>query len=170
MIDLREKLSENLIIPSEPPDESLLSSGASDGISGNAPTFLIIFVLASFAFMSILGMDMSMKPKDDQMSGCPFMAGQATMCQMGVTEHIAKWQQAFLGIPTKTNFLAFAAVLLIAILASLIKPFPQLKKLTASTARFLAYHKASCIKVFDPLLIAFSDGILNPKIYEPAHI
>jgi len=25
-------------------------------------------------------------------------------------------------------------------------------------------------KIFNQLLIAFSDGILNPRIYEPAHI
>ncbi|MBI2097316.1 MAG: hypothetical protein HYT46_00025 [Candidatus Vogelbacteria bacterium] len=143
MLDLRGKLSENLII----------------------------FILVLFAFMSILGMGMSMETKDGQMSGCPFMAGQATMCQMNVTEHITKWQQAFLGIPTKTNFLALAVALLIATLASFIKkPFSQLKKLTASTVRFLAYRRANFAKVLDPFLVAFSDGILNPKIYEPAHI
>jgi hypothetical protein len=126
---------------------------------------LIFFTLTSFIFMSILGIGIGMEMKDGQMSSCPFTAGQEAMCQMNITEHITKWQQAFLGIPAKTNFLAFIAVLLFAIFASFIKPFPQLKKLTESAVRFLAYHRANFAKVFDPLLIAFSDGILNPKIY-----
>ena len=140
------------------------------GLRGKILTNLIIFVLVSFAFMSIFGIGMSMEMVDGQMSGCPFMAGEASMCQMIVTEHIAKWQQVFLGIPTKTNPLALAMVLLIVVFASFIKPFPQLKKLTVPKARFLAYHRASFAKVFDPLLVAFSDGILNPKIYEPAYL
>lgn len=139
-------------------------------LRGKLSKNFIIFVFVSFAFMSILGMGMSMETKDGQMSGCPFMTGRATICRMNVTEHIAKWQQAFLGIPTKTNFLALAAALLITALVSFIKPFLQLKKLTVSTVRFLVYRRANFAKVFDPLLVAFSDGILNPKIYEPAHI
>ena len=111
-----------------------------------------------------------MELKNGQMSSCPFMAEQEVMCQMNIMEHIAEWREAFLGIPAKTNFLAFAAVLLIAIFSSFVKPFPQLKNLTESAARFLAYHRANFAKVFDPLLVAFPDGILNPKIYEPAHI
>lgn len=140
------------------------------GLHGKLSENFIIFVLASFAFMSILGMGVGMEMKDGKMSSCPFTAGQETMCQMNITEHIAQWQQAFLGILTKTDFLALAVALLIAIIASFIKSFPQLKKLTAPTAQFLAYHRANCAKVFDQLLVAFSDGILNPKIYEPAHI
>ncbi|MBI2100201.1 MAG: hypothetical protein HYT48_02585 [Candidatus Vogelbacteria bacterium] len=131
---------------------------------------LIFFTLVSFVVISILGMGMSMETKDGQMSSCPFVASQTTMCQMSVTEHIAKWQQAFLGIPTKTNFLVLAVALLIATLVSFIKPFSQLKELTTSTTRFLTYHRANFAKIFDPLLLAFSDGILNPRIYEPAHI
>jgi hypothetical protein len=139
-------------------------------LQGKLSLNLITFVLASFAFMSLFGMSMGMEARGGQMSSCPFMASEASICQMSVTEHISQWQQAFLGIPAKTNFLAFAVVLLIAILASFIKPFSQLKKLTVSAARFLAYRRASFAKVFDPLLISFSDGILNPKIYEPAYI
>lgn len=172
MLGLRGKLSQNLIFASEPTGESLLSPGASDAkiYLSRFVTASTIFILASFAFMSILGVGMSMETKDGQMSGCPFMAGQAAMCQMSVTEHVTQWQQAFLGIPAKANFLALVVALLIMALASFIESFSRLKKLTASTARFLAYHKVNCGKVFDPLLVAFSDGILNPKIYEPARI
>ena len=131
---------------------------------------LIFFTLTSFIFMSILGIGVGMEMKDGQMSSCPFTAGQEAMCQMNITEHIAQWQQAFLGIPTKGDFLALAVLLFAVALIPFAKQFFQLKKLTESAARLFAYHKANLAKVFDPLLTAFSDGILNPKIYEPAHI
>lgn len=134
------------------------------------PDNLILLVLASFAFMSILGMGMGMEAKDGQMSSCPFMADEASICQMSVTEHISQWQQAFLSVPNKTNFLALALILAAAVLITFAKSLFRLKKLTELAAQLFAYHKEHLVRVSDPLLIAFSDGILNPKIYEPAQM
>jgi hypothetical protein len=135
-------------------------------LSGN----LIIFVLALFVFVSLLGIGMGMEVRDGQMSSCPLMASGASLCQMSVTEHISKWQQAFLGVPSKTNFLAFALLLAAAVPITFAKSLFQHKKLTELAARLFTYHKEHLVRIFDPLLIAFSDGILNPRIYEPAHI
>lgn len=135
-------------------------------LRGKLSENLIIFVLASFTFMSILGMGMSMETKDGQMSGCPFTAGQTAMCQMSATEHIDQWQQAFLGIPTKAGLLALVVILLAAVTILFVKPFSQFEKLTKLAARLFSYHKAHFVKIFDPFLLAFSDGILNPKIYD----
>lgn len=126
---------------------------------------IIIFVLASFALASVLGAGMSMGITDGKMSDCPFMANQTALCQMSATEHISQWQQTFLGIPTKTGLLALVAILLAAVIIPFAKPFSQFEKLTELAARLFAYHKARLVKVFEPLLLAFSDGILNPKIY-----
>ena len=131
---------------------------------------IIIFVLASFAFASIFGVGMGMETEDGQMSGCPFMANQATLCQMSATEHIAQWQQTFLGIPTKIGLIVLIVILLAAVVIPFAKPFSQVGKLTELAARLFTYQRTHFIKVFDPLLIAFSDGILNPKIYERAQI
>jgi hypothetical protein len=139
-------------------------------LRGKLSENLIIFVLASFAFMSLFGISMGMEARDGQMSSCPFMASEASLCQMSVTEHISQWQQAFLGIPSKTNFLALALILAAAVLVTFAKSLFQPKKLTELAARLFAYRKKNLVRVFDPLLIAFSDGILNPRIYEPAHI
>ena len=127
---------------------------------------LIPFAFASFVFMSLLGLGIGMEMKDGQMSSCPFAVGEASLCQMSITEHIAQWQQSFLGIPTNRGLLAF--LLLVIILISFTKPFSSPPKLTQSAERLFAYQKANFAKIFDPLLSAFSDGILNPKIYEPA--
>lgn len=131
---------------------------------------LIIFVLVSFVFASVLGVGMSMETTNGQMSGCPFMASQATLCQMSVTEHISQWQQAFLGVPTKTGLLALLMILIVVVVIPLAKLFSQFEKLTELAARLFTYHKANLVKIFNPLLLAFSDGILNQKIYEPARI
>ena len=86
---------------------------------------------------------------------------------MSVMEHITKWRAASLALPER-NPLVILGLLLAIILIPLIK-FPKTESITESTAR-LGYQVAGACKVFDPLLIAFSDGILNPTIYEPAHI
>ena len=88
---------------------------------------------------------------------------------MGVTEHIGQWQRAFLSIPTKTNLLAFALLLLFVFVIPLAKPFTKIRQ-TELVARLISYLKTATTKIFDPLLLAFSDGILNPKIYETARI
>lgn len=109
---------------------------------------LVILVLASFAFASILGVGMSMEIEGGQMSGCPLMANQATLCQMSATEHIAQWQQAFLGIPTKTGLFALVIILLAAVIIPFAKPFSQLEKLTELAARLFAYQKTHLVKNF----------------------
>jgi hypothetical protein len=169
MFSLHGKLPLNLIIPSEPTGESLLSSGASDGISRNAAAFLIIFMLASFALVSLFGIGMGMETRDGQMTFCPFMASKASVCQMSITEHISQWQQAFLGAPVNNKVVIFALLILIFAVISFTKPFSQIKQSEAAT-RFLFYLREMVNKIFNQLLIAFSDGILNPRIYEPAHI
>ena len=129
---------------------------------------LTAFVLTSFIFMSVLGVGIGMEMADGEMSSCPFMAHQAAMCQMNVAEHIAKWQEAINGIPIK--LLAFATILLTLAFAGPIKLRAQPKELPALSARLFAYHKINLQRVFDPLLIAFSNGILKPKIYSPAYV
>lgn len=129
---------------------------------------LILFVLVSLIFMSLLGMGVGMEMANGEMSSCPFMVHQATMCQMGATEHIAKWQEAVTGMPIK--LLAFAAILLALAFAGPLMVRAQPKELPAISARLLAYHKINLKRVFDVFVIAFSNGILKPKIYEPAYV
>jgi predicted metal-binding membrane protein len=129
-----------------------------------------ILVLASFAFMSVLGMGISMEMNDGKMPGCPFMAGRAAMCQMSAMEHIAQLQQSFLGIPTKMNLLMLAMVLLAVAILPFVKPFSRLKEITDFFSRLFAYRSEPHAQISNPILLAFSDGILNPRIYEPARI
>ena len=85
---------------------------------------LIPLVLAPFVFMSLFGIGIGMDMKDGQMSSCPFMASQASVCQMSVTEHIGQWQQAFLGVPANSSVLILALLLL----AFVAVPFAKRKR------------------------------------------
>jgi len=125
-----------------------------------------LFLVGSLGF-SYLGMEMEV---GGEMSNCPFMASEASICQMSATEHISQWQQTFLGIPSKANFLALALLLAAAVLLTFAKSLSKFKKLTELAAQLFAHHTEHVVKVFDPLLLAFSDGILKPRIYEPKHI
>lgn len=128
------------------------------------PKNVILLSLISFSFASLVGMNFSMETKNGQMSDCPFMAEQKAMCQMNVAEHIMKWRQAFISIQ-KRNPLAPLAVLPFAILfIAFEKLFWRIKETDAS-ARMRAYKKMRALEIFDPLLLAFSGGILKPKIY-----
>ena len=129
----------------------------------------IPLILTSFLFASLFGIGVGMEMKDGQMSSCPFMASQVSICQMSVTEHISQWQQVFVGIPTKTNLLALALLLLAIFVIPFAKSFTKIKQ-NELAIRLISYCKTAATKIFDPLLLAFSRGILNPKIYEPARI
>lgn len=126
---------------------------------------IFILMLASFLFTAAFGVAASMEMKDGQMSACPFMANQASMCDMGIADHIGKWQQAFLGVPAKNNVLTLIQLLASALAAiPFIKYFLEIKR-PELTVYLRSYFRETASKIPNSLLLAFSDGILNPKIY-----
>ena len=129
---------------------------------------LIVFVLISFISVSVLSIGMGME--EGEMSSCPFIAGHAAMCQMNAVEHIAQWQKTFLALRIQENLLALIIVLLAVVVIPFAKPPSRLKELTEYISRLFIYQRMHLVKVFDPLLLAFSDGILKPRIYEPVRV
>lgn len=107
---------------------------------------LAMLVFASFLFMGVFGVGIGMETENGQMSSCPFMASQASMCQMSITEHISLWQQSFLGIPTSGKLLALALLLLIIVLVPFAKPFSKPPKLTPSAEHCLLIKKPTLRK------------------------
>jgi hypothetical protein len=123
---------------------------------------LIAIVALSFLLLSSFGvLHFSMMQTDGQMSGCPFM-GEGAICQMNPLEHLAAWQSAF------TTILPGQSVVFLLLLLS----FLLLRFGRQSFAR----NKDSPIHLFyiryrerlfflNPLQEAFSNGILNPKVF-----
>ncbi len=137
-------------------------------------TLLILAGLA-FVFMSIAGMlltGMSMGMAGDTtadthgdmqggMGGCPFMLG-TSICHMSLFEHIASWQTMFVATGRVSNILLaeFSVLVFVFFLSKYFYPPPQL----FSTER-LANAKRRSLRFVETLLLAFSDGILNPKLF-----
>ncbi len=125
----------------------------------------LLLVLLTFVFISVFGMNMTMTmQKDGKMSNCPFMMNNSSsFCQMSVAEHIQKWQEMFAAIASRQISISF-------ILAALLIPFiyslTQLTLAPPLTQIFQRYSKEHPdIRAFNPLLSAFSNGILHPQVY-----
>ncbi len=128
--------------------------------------FLVSVALLTFLFVGLFGMNLSMsKDTDGKMASCPLSSNSSTFCQMEITQHIAKWQQMFQALPFTGASLLFLLGLFfivnlfylnIRILSSLAPPM---------SSKLKSYQKEHPDIVFDKLLLAFSDGILHPKIY-----
>ncbi|MBI2075099.1 MAG: hypothetical protein HYT82_00330 [Candidatus Harrisonbacteria bacterium] len=136
----------------------------------NIFTPLLIFGISAFLAVGIFGMsyasDMNMKG-DGTMSGCLF-DGRAEICPMTFAEHLSHWQGMFTAIPQKANLfvMLLALILVVGALAFFILKQHQLLLLKYFLDRWRLYLKQNPhILSFHHLREAFSQGILNPKIY-----
>lgn len=122
--------------------------------------FTVLFLGTMFGglFHMTMGMDMT-----GEMSGCPFMTHEATLCSMSVTDHIESWKSAFLAaVPGFTLLLlALAATAIILTIA----PHLLLKRRWAEP--LISKHVLERVYTFSyrPLQELFSRGILHPKLY-----
>lgn len=124
--------------------------------------FVVLLSILTLLFIGGFGMNLSMLMQDDgKMSECPLMVNSSSFCQMSVTEHISKWLQMFLAIP-------FSGALFILLgLVFAVWYLSQRNYFSLSPPMRLKFYKREHpdIKLFDNLLLAFSKGILHPKIY-----
>ncbi len=127
--------------------------------------FLIsVFVTAAvFGIWHTFGMQMNSQGK---MNGCPFM-GQTGICTMTFAQHLTRWQNMFASTPAKAMILSFVLLAIgLLILGSVFlkKHFIwALERMAALQKLYLVHHPH--LSLFNSLREAFSQGILNPKIY-----
>lgn len=130
------------------------------------PKYVVVLGIIAFLIMSFWGLYSMPMDEHGKMVGCPFTINSTSLCQMSFTEHIAKWQQLFIAMPNK-SLLFSAFVLLFVLLIALLPIIPKTRGEMMLPQRFrnhLYKHKPE-IKLFNHLLVTFSQGILNPKIY-----
>lgn len=119
--------------------------------------FLLIILVVAFAVISIFGLwnhyNMEMNGTETA-DTCSFVAQP---CDMNLREHIAMWQSFF----TAPNISYLTYLLLIAafILSYFIIPKPK------QILKAWHYLKHNFVISFNYLIQAFSQGILNPKVY-----
>ena len=93
---------------------------------------------------------------------CPFSAHSEAMCQMNPMEHIQEWQNAFTVLPTKN----IVSVFLFILAFILIGRFVFHNRFLVQRPSFLFLKNIiNSFRIFNPLKDAFSNGILNPKIF-----
>ncbi len=115
---------------------------------------LILAIIFSFGFgMATMQMD-----KDGNMSDCPFM-GMNAICQMGASEHIGAFQNMFSGVQTRSALVSILFIFLA--LSSLMIP----KGNSPPNMVGLLIKECPHLYNFNKILLALSDGIIQPKIY-----
>lgn len=119
---------------------------------------LVAFLALGVFGLANFGMTMS---ADGHMSGCPFM-GMAAVCQMNPFEHISALQNMFLTTAAENTL----ALLLLTIIATVgwignifgFRLYPEVRAPLLRRLPIFSFTKSS-------LEEAYSNGILNPKIF-----
>jgi hypothetical protein len=119
---------------------------------------ICIFIVLAFIFSFSVGMASMSIDDMGNMTGCPLM-GMDTICQMGLFEHIGIFQNMFSGIPTKGVLLSILLVFLVVSFVAIphVNGLPNLFRLSTKES-----HR---LPSFNIILIALSDGRLQPKLY-----
>ncbi|OGL88593.1 hypothetical protein A3H75_00235 [Candidatus Uhrbacteria bacterium RIFCSPLOWO2_02_FULL_51_9] len=123
-----------------------------------------IFLIVSAGLLLVtatLGvkMNMMMDGGDMAMAGCPFME-TGSLCQMTVAEHLRVWESLLTAVTHPEFFLALLLIVIATGFFFLISTGPPLFVVAAEQ-----YRRRPDTALFRPLLLAFSDGIIHPKLY-----
>ena len=124
-------------------------------------TILTFSALFLFLAASIVGPSMSM-PIDGHghMANCPFAMGATSLCGMTVFEHISAWENMFASsVPTGIALLLLLLALTVVVRTVHGQDPPEPQDENNPTLR------TTTVPFVSPLLSAFSQGILHPKIY-----
>lgn len=129
---------------------------------------LIILGLTAFVSLGIFGLGhfagMPMS-EDGEMEGCIF-TGKIMLCKMNVIEHINLWLSMFTAAPQESAAILALLVLLTVVIfvtKNILVPLRLSKRYALAHKMYLAGHPN--LPLFNHLKKAFSQGILNPKIY-----
>lgn len=120
--------------------------------------FLVILLVLAFTFVSLFGLWNHFNTEmnaTETVNTCTFV-GQP--CDMNMTEHVAMWQSFFTA--PNISYLSFLLLLTIFIIGYFITP-----KTPRQILKISQYFKDNRVNFFNYLTQAFSQGILNPKIY-----
>lgn len=126
-----------------------------------------IVILGIITFLVISFWSLYSMPTDEsgKMVNCPFMSGSSSFCQMGALEHVSQWKQLFTAIQERSLLLFLSALLVflpVALFAINARAYERLK---FQRFRNYLYWRRPEIKLFDYLVVAFSQGNIHSQIY-----
>lgn len=139
-------------------------------IQRNKTPLFISLCVGIFGFISIFGVwhiyGMGMQD-DGTMGGCLF-TGMEEICAMSLGEHISQWQNMFAVSAPQGVFifvlLVLLAVIFVAVAVRKRNLFLLFRYYATHWRLYIGYN--SNLSLYNPLREAFSQGILNPKIYD----
>ncbi|MCR4306487.1 MAG: hypothetical protein NUV42_00805 [Candidatus Yonathbacteria bacterium] len=124
---------------------------------------IITFLLVGFFGVGLMGIHMG--SPEQEMPGCPVM-GITTLCQMNPLEHITAWQSMFVSVSPKGVLGTLAFFLAFLFLTFSVKSFWSTRRpLLLSDQKTISIPRVVISIIRNPLAEAFSNGILNPKIF-----
>ncbi len=125
---------------------------------------IVILGIIAFLAISFWG-SYSMLDKNGKMTSCPFMKDSSSICQMSVFEHISQWKQLF-NLIQERNLLSFLSTFLVSLTVISFATNTQVyNKLKLQRFRNYFYWYKPEVKLFDRLVIAFSQGNIHSQIY-----
>jgi hypothetical protein len=124
---------------------------------------LVVFAIFTLLFIGSFGLNLAMSMDEGgKMNNCPLMSNPSSFCQMGVGEHIAKWQQMFQALPFSGAFSLFLLGFVLAVWSLSQRTYFSL----APPLKLRLYKKEHPDReMFNPLLLAISKGTLQPRFY-----
>lgn len=129
----------------------------------------ILGIVIIFALAGMFGAHFSMlQDERGNMGDCPFMDHDATICQMTIIAHIQAWQMMITAIPQKiigslAMLLLFSAIMACTALIAYL--YRRLLILALCALFKLSIQRYQYLSFLHHLKEAFSQGILNPRIY-----
>ena len=121
---------------------------------------MVAFLAMSFLSLSSVSIDMN-----GHMTNCPFMGDSSSFCQMTLVEHLNRWQQSFMMTREKSSLLSLSFLLIALYIFGFTVTIKTRENLKYQRLRKYYYRYKPEIKLFDNLALAFSDGLIHPKIY-----
>ncbi|MFA5987597.1 MAG: hypothetical protein WC797_03030 [Candidatus Paceibacterota bacterium] len=130
----------------------------------------IVVILTTISFLWLVSFGLfhhmaQMRP-DHTMGGC-LLNGQVELCTMNFSEHIALWQSLLISLPEEGGLLSVILLIVILVVAIAARWYFDSEIFEDYTSRRSIFKRQYFrTNLYDPLNEAFSQGILNPKIYE----
>ena len=135
------------------------------------PTANVLTIAMGVAVLlaSAFGVTMGMAPLGEgAMARCPIMESPDAWCQMGIVEHVSRWGQLFTATAPPHPILLFVLLVALALIIWGRSPREIIDDGANRQGDVARSPRYPDLKTHHHLLLAFSDGILHPKIYEHA--
>ena len=124
-------------------------------------TTAVVSILSIYTAIALFGMALFMMPSEHGGmigGGCPLMRDVGSLCQTGILDHMTHWNILF---ATTLVVIVFFAVAI----ATVYMPVGALA-ISPPHERYRQYVKDTPqVRIFQPTIRLFSDGILQPKLY-----